>query len=199
MTNETMKGRHNTIDGVSRRKLLQTGAVGVGAFTAGTAPAIAHDDDDEDDDNGCEENDDEEEVDEPDGVEINVLAEPAPFPDEVAARFCLEYADEHEGDPIVVDMDDASTVIVGEAIWEENSRSGWHRHPGPSIVNMVEGEIEYLREDDCVPRTYTAGDVWVDTGHVHRADSEGGARGYFMFLGVPEGEPVTEYVPPVEC
>ena len=45
--------------------------------------------------------------------------------------------------------------------------------------------------DDCVSRTYEAGDAWIDPGAVHTADSEEGARAYVTFLGIPEGEPAT--------
>lgn len=190
-----MTDRINTIGGVSRRKLLKASAVGVGALGM-AAPAAASDHgDNEDHENEANGNS----VDEPEGFEVNILAEHAPFVDDVAARFCLTYADEEEGETTVVDLEDASSVIVGEVIWHEGARSGWHRHPGMSIISMVEGEIVHTMEDDCVPRTYAAGDAWMDPGHVHTADSEDGARAYIMFFGIPEGEPATEWVPPVEC
>ncbi|WP_331236559.1 cupin domain-containing protein [Natronorarus salvus] len=197
-------------DGVLRRTVVKAGAFGVGAFGL-IVPATGTEHDDEDDGNeddeetedgetGDEEDDeDEEAVDEPDGFEVEVLAPHAPFRDDLSARFCLEYADEHDGDPLVVELDDASTSIVARATWTEGGTSGWHRHPGISLVTMVEGEIEVTMEHDCVPRTYAAGDAWLDPGHVHNADSEGGATAYVNFLGIPDGEPATEWVPPVEC
>ena len=139
------------------------------------------------------------EVDEPDGFEVEVLAPHAPFVDDLAVEYTLEYADSHHGDPIVVDVDDASTVVVARATWTEDSTSGWHRHPGPYVVNMVEGEIEITHEHDCVPRTYAAGDAWFGTGDVHVADSNDGATAYVTFLGIPDGEPATEWVEPVDC
>jgi quercetin dioxygenase-like cupin family protein len=70
-----------------------------------------------------------------------------------------------------------------------------------SIVHMVEGEIEFTMADDCVTRTYSAGDAWIDPGAVHTADSEGRARAYVIFLGIPEGVPATESIDPesVDC
>lgn len=38
-------------------------------------------------------------VDEPDGFEVDVLAPHASFSDDVSAKFTLEFADEHDGDP----------------------------------------------------------------------------------------------------
>ncbi|MCU4972074.1 cupin domain-containing protein [Halobacteria archaeon AArc-m2/3/4] len=188
MTTET-----EPIDGILRRTVLKASAAAAGALTlSGTTAA---DEDDEEDD--YDENDDEVEVDEPDGFDVEVIAEHAPFADEVAATFEVTYDDADE--PITVDLDDASTVILAEATWEEGAESGWHRHPGMSIVRMIEGEIEHTMEDDCVPRTYSAGDAWIDPGHVHKADSEEGALAHVTFLGIPDGEPATEWVEPVEC
>ena len=176
-------------ESVLRRTVLKASAVAAGVVAAGV-PATASDDEDEDE---------EADVDEPDGFEVEVIAEHAPFADDVAATFEITYQDDADGEPIDVELDDASTAILAEATWEEGARSGWHRHPGMSIVQMVEGEIEHVMEDDCVPRTYSAGDAWIDPGHVHRADSEDGAFAYVTFLGIPDGEPATEWVEPVEC
>lgn len=134
--------------------------------------------------------------DEHDGFEVEILGEPAAFSDDVAATFELTFADDEE--PTVIEMDDASNVIVAEATWTEGAKSGWHQHPGMSVVHMVEGEIEFTMADDCVARTYSEGDAWIDPGVVHTADSEGGARAFVTFLGIPEGVPATESIDPEE-
>lgn len=206
MTEEnTMADETTPTNGVLRRTILKASALGVGAFGMIT-PTIAHegggDEGGENTDDGNEENgygNDDPEVDEPDGFEVEILAPHAPFPDELAAKFCLEFADEHDGDPIRVELDDASTCIFAEVTWTEDGTSGWHRHPGVVLVTMAEGEIEVTWERDCVPRTYAAGESFFDPGEVHNADSEDGARAYATFLGIPDGEPATEWVPPVEC
>jgi quercetin dioxygenase-like cupin family protein len=182
----------DTIGGVLCRTVLKASALTAGALAVSTpATADDHDDKAEDDENGGTD------IDEPDGFEVEVVAEHSPFVDDVAAAF--EVAHANGEDPLVVELDDASTVILAEATWEEGARSGWHRHPGMSIVQMVEGEIEHVMEDECVPRTYSAGDAWIDPGDVHRANSEDGAFAYVTFLGIPDGEPATEWVEPVEC
>ena len=185
-----MTSDNESIDDVLRRTVLKASAAAAGALAlSGTTAAEEHDEKDD--------HDDEVEVDEPDGFDVEILQEHASFTDDVAATFEVTYDDADE--PIVVDLDDASTVILAEATWEEGAESGWHRHPGMSIVRMIEGEIEHTMEDDCVPRTYSAGDAWIDPGHVHKADSEGGALAHVTFLGIPDGEPATEWVEPVEC
>ncbi|SEH15993.1 Cupin domain protein [Natronorubrum sediminis] len=177
--------------GILRRTVLKASAVAAGAVAlSGTTAGDEHDVDDD-------ENDEAAEVDEPDGFEVEIIQEHASFADSVAAAFEVTYDDVDE--PIVVDLEDASTVILAEATWEEDAESGWHRHPGMSIVRMIEGEIEHTMEDDCVSRTYSAGDAWIDPGHVHKADSEEGALAHVTFLGIPDGEPATEWVEAVEC
>ncbi|RQG96471.1 twin-arginine translocation signal domain-containing protein [Natrarchaeobius chitinivorans] len=192
-----MKNEINPSGRVSRRTVLKTSAVG--AATVGMAAPVTGDESTDDETATTEEEENGPAVDEPDGWEMEMLAPHAPFPDELAASFRLEYADDHSGDPITVEFDDAPTCIVGKATWDENSTTGWHRHPGLALVNMIEGEIVYTWDGDCVPRTYTAGDAWIDHGHVHTADSEGGAVAYVMMVGVPAGEPATEWVEPVDC
>lgn len=210
MTDET-----EPIAGVLRRTVLRASAVTIGTLgTLGTTAADGHGGtggDDGDDGSGADGNgtdEDEadgetvEDVDEPDGFEVEILAPHAPFVDDVAAELTLEFADGHEGEPIVVDLDDASTLVVAEVTWTPDGSSGWHRHPGPVLVNVVEGKLDLVWERDCVPRTYAAGESFLDPGEVHTArntsDTEC-ARAYAMFLGIPDGEPATVWVPPVDC
>lgn len=140
------------------------------------------------------------EVDEPDGFEVNILAPNAPFTDELAAQFRLKFA-EAGSRTIVKNFEDASTMIFAEVDWEEaGSSSGWHLHPDIALVSMAEGEIEVTWDRDCVPRTYTAGDGWLDPGDIHSAEAgSDGAKAYVVFLGIPDGEPATEWVEPAEC
>ena len=185
-----MTDRSVSIDGAFRRTVLKAGAVDASALTLGGASIASADRQGDDADENADR-------DEPEGFDVEVIAEHAPFPDDVATTFEITYPDAEE--PIAVELDDASTVILAEATWEDGARSGWHRHPGMSIVRMLEGEIEHTMEDECVSRTYAAGDAWIDPGYVHKADSEEGAVAHITFLGIPDGEPATEWVEPVEC
>ncbi len=203
-------------DGPLRRTVLQAAAAtgflaGGSASTAGAEEHEAAEDDgdtdDQDDTADDEQNDTaddeqadtaEEAVDEPDGFDVEILAEHASFPDEVAARIDLAFADDPD-DEIVTEFEDASSVIVASADWDAGAESGWHVHPGLSIVTMVDGTVEVTWERDCEPRTYEAGDAWIDPGVVHKADSDDGAFAYVTFLGIPDGEPATEWVVPPEC
>lgn len=55
--------------------------------------------------------------------------------------------------------------------------SGWHSHPGPSLIFVVAGQItNYLGDDpSCTPHVYSAGQSFTDEGgtHVHMIRNEG--------------------------
>lgn len=182
--------------------LLKAGTVGAGALAmSGTAAAGGDEYEDDDRDEG------DSQVDEPSGFDVEILAGHAPFPDELAATFSLaftETGDDDDGPPIGAHhhLDAESTMVVAEVTWKPGGTSGWHRHPGVVLVSMLEGEIEVTWERDCVPRTYSAGEGFFDPGVVHNADNlsdDEGARAYAVFLGIPDGEPATIWVEPVDC
>jgi quercetin dioxygenase-like cupin family protein len=57
-------------------------------------------------------------------------------------------------------------------------QSGWHRHPGPSLITVTVGEITAYESSDplCSPRVYRAGEGFVDDGdHAHLLKNESGA------------------------
>jgi hypothetical protein len=70
--------------------------------------------------------------------------------------------------------------------------SGWHSHPGPSLVFVVSGSVTNYESDEpgCGGATYHAGDGFVDEGgdHVHMLDSGSGAETIAVQL-VPAGSP----------
>jgi mannose-6-phosphate isomerase-like protein (cupin superfamily) len=65
-----------------------------------------------------------------------------------------------------------NTVVPG-------GQSGWHFHPGPSLITVKEGTATFYDGDDptCTPRVYPAGtgviDDAVDPSHVHLLRNEG--------------------------
>lgn len=53
--------------------------------------------------------------------------------------------------------------------------SGWHRHPGPSLITVTKGEITAYESTDpaCAPIVYAAGQGFVDHGdHAHMLRNE---------------------------
>jgi hypothetical protein len=55
--------------------------------------------------------------------------------------------------------------------------TGWHSHPGPSLIFVVKGEVTNFESDDptCTGTVYTAPSAFVDEGgdHVHKLVNAG--------------------------
>lgn len=52
-----------------------------------------------------------------------------------------------------------TSVRVHLDTWEPGAETGWHEHPGPAMLYVLEGELEELRGDG--PRLLRAGEaVW---------------------------------------
>ena len=90
-----------------------------------------------------------------------------------------------EMDVHVVDMPDhqvkiktkgVSDVYVTRNAIDPGGQSGWHTHPGPSLIIVAVGEITAYNGDDpsCTPKRYRAGEGFVDPGdgHVHLLRNE---------------------------
>jgi len=187
MTNEATQ-----IDRLSRRTVVKAGAVTLGALGLFT-PAVA----------ARPLPPESRTVDAPSGFGVELLNGHATFPDTVTAKFRMQY-EGGNGSLVSNLMYDASSVVVAKVTWAPEGTSGWHTHPGPVIVSVAEGELVVVNERDCIPRTYTAGQAFIDPGqgNVHIASNPSpteGAVAYATFLGVPVGAPATVWVPPVDC
>ena len=64
-----------------------------------------------------------------------------------------------------------SDVYVIRNTFDPGGSSGWHTHPGPSLITVTKGEITAYEGDDpkCRPKVYREGEGFVDPGdgHVH--------------------------------
>jgi hypothetical protein len=73
---------------------------------------------------------------------------------------------------------DADIYVTRNAI-AIGGQSGWHTHPGPSLVTVTVGEITVYEGDDpvCAPKRYSAGQGFIDQGdgHSHLLRNESGA------------------------
>ena len=54
--------------------------------------------------------------------------------------------------------------------------TGWHTHPGPVFINVIQGQVTFYEADDpsCTPHLVSAGQGYVDTGHGHLGRNETG-------------------------
>lgn len=103
--------------------------------------------------------------------------------------------DEKNGIPewkVKVDTKGLSELYVVKNTFAPGSTSGWHTHPGPSLISVLQGSITAYAGDDpnCTPRVYTAPASFLDEGgeHVHLLRNETGAPAVTVAVQlVPQG------------
>jgi quercetin dioxygenase-like cupin family protein len=69
-----------------------------------------------------------------------------------------------------------SDVYVVRNTFSTGGQSGWHTHPGPSLITVTSGQITVYEGDGlCQPTVYGPEDGAIDlgSGHVHNIKNEG--------------------------
>jgi quercetin dioxygenase-like cupin family protein len=103
----------------------------------------------------------------------------------------------------VVNVPDPSTTVVVRYTVQPGAQFPWHSHAGPVVVNLVSGALTYVGAEDCVPRTYAAGQAFVDPGqgHVHTAFNPTNAPTVFVatFFDAPAEGPLLIPAAPGGC
>lgn len=151
-------------------------------------------------------------------ADAEIFAQGNTFPDDFRAEYRLKFGEpddtgagqSSDAPPLQAGgretfermVNDGSGVYIGTLTFapEEDGEIGgvdWHTHPGPFVVAVVEGALTVTWSHDCEPRTYEAGEAFVDLGEqVHKAENFADEETvvYFSVLGVPEGEPITNVV-----
>jgi hypothetical protein len=71
----------------------------------------------------------------------------------------------------------AVDMVVRTHDYAVGGSTGWHTHPGPVFITVLEGEVTFYEFDDpsCTPHLVRAGEGYVDTGHGHIGVNESGA------------------------
>lgn len=68
-------------------------------------------------------------------------------------------------------------VVVQQITIAPGGHTGWHTHPGNAMAIIKSGTLTIYDGDDpsCTPKTFSAGDVYIDPGygHVHIGRNEG--------------------------
>ena len=87
-----------------------------------------------------------------------------------------------------------SDLYVVRNTWPVGAHSGWHTHPGPSLITVLSGELTVYEADDptCTPTVYHAGESFTDIGcgDVHLVRNEGAVCAVNMVVQiVPAGQP----------
>lgn len=60
-------------------------------------------------------------------------------------------------------------IVVREHEYTAGSSTGWHTHPGPVFITVLQGTVTFYEYDDpsCTPKVVSAGQGYVDDGHGH--------------------------------
>jgi quercetin dioxygenase-like cupin family protein len=88
-----------------------------------------------------------------------------------------------------------SDLFVLSNVWQPGGSTGWHTHPGPTLVTITAGTVTEYDGDDpsCTPHVYTAGSsFFVDPGgsHVHLVRNEGTVAAQAIAVRlIPTGQP----------
>jgi quercetin dioxygenase-like cupin family protein len=92
--------------------------------------------------------------------------------------------------------------IVGEYTFPAGSSTGWHSHPGKTLVMVQQGTFT-VYHDNCHPHVYEAGDAFVElpsSVHVGRNESNGTVKLGVLFTNVPiGGSPRIDHPQPAGC
>jgi hypothetical protein len=102
--------------------------------------------------------------------------------------------DPNFGHAVAIRTKGASDVYYNAIRVPPGGYSGWHTHPGPSLVAVTAGTAAVYSGDDptCTPRLYQAGAGWIDEGggHLHNVRNEGNVDlEEVVFQIVPSGAP----------
>ena len=98
-----------------------------------------------------------------------------------------------------------SDLYVQDNIWQPGGDTGWHTHPGHSLIIVKAGTVTAYEGDDpaCKPTVYTPGMGFVDPGggHTHILRNEGAVPAETIAVQlIPAGQPRRVDVPdPGNC
>jgi quercetin dioxygenase-like cupin family protein len=82
-----------------------------------------------------------------------------------------------------------TNTIVAEFTFGPHSSTGWHSHPGKTLVTVASGTFT-VYHDNCHAHTYGPGDAFVElpsSVHVGRNETDGTVKLGVVFFGVPIG------------
>lgn len=124
----------------------------------------------------------------PPPIATEFLTERAVFTDDVDTKFKIKM--DGRKTTVVKDKNPSRTVVARFTV-QPGAQFPWHSHPGPVIVNVVQGELTYLPSSDCVERKYGAGTAFVDPGHGHTHTAWNATGGVTVFVATFFAAPAT--------
>jgi quercetin dioxygenase-like cupin family protein len=126
----------------------------------------------------------------PSGIVTAPVVARATFADPVDIKFKVQEGELQE----VLHVPDARQTVMQQIVFGPGGHTGWHSHPGPVVVLIKAGTLTFYSSEDptCAPRTYSAGQAFVDSGqgHVHIARNESQSENlelWATYFDVPPG------------
>jgi len=102
-------------------------------------------------------------------------------------------------DGIKVVSKHAVSFTVEHLTFAPGGTTGWHVHPGPTLVIVKAGAVTNYSAADCTAQTYTAGQAFVEHGptdeHMVRNNGSVPAETIVTFI-TPPGAPIRDDEPP---
>ena len=96
-----------------------------------------------------------------------------------------------------------TNTVVAQFTFGPNSSTGWHTHPGKTLVTVKSGTFTVYHARDCAPTVYGPGDAFVElpsTVHVGRNETGSVVELGVVFFGVPiGGSPRIDQPQPEDC
>jgi quercetin dioxygenase-like cupin family protein len=94
-------------------------------------------------------------------------------------------------------------TVVASFTFGPNSSTGWHTHPGRTLVTVKTGTFTVYHAEECEPRVYEPGDAFVElptTVHVGRNETSETVELGVVYFKVPiGGSPRIEQDQPEGC
>jgi len=95
-----------------------------------------------------------------------------------------------------------TNTVVAELTFGPNTSTGWHTHPGKTLVTVQQGTFT-VYHDNCHAHVYEAGDAFVElpsSVHVGRNETSGTVKVGVVFTNVPiGGSPRIDQPQPAGC
>ena len=96
-----------------------------------------------------------------------------------------------------------SNTVVARFTFGPNSSTGWHTHPGRTLVTVKSGTFTVYHAEDCAPLVYGPGDAFVElpsTVHIGRNETTAPVELGVVFFRVPiDGSPRIDHPQPANC
>jgi hypothetical protein len=95
-----------------------------------------------------------------------------------------------DGWDVKVKAEPALDIAVQRIVFQPGGQSGWHSHPGPVFISVVEGTMTFYESDDpdCNPVVRHAGQGFLDVGdhaHIARNETSAPATNVVTYLAPP--------------